>query len=174
MSSAITFDVVRMYDPELKAHKSPEEAGDYAVHRDLERLALPAEARPMTFRCRVLTRKQRRTVQDMPTKARQYELAFCYGAISITNIPDANGTPRTLVLARDREDAPLSDETLDGTGLGDNDLQEIGSVIFERSFLALGTRLSCPLLDSSARAWVAAQGSPRAEPKTASSTTADG
>ena len=169
MSDALTFDVVRMYDTEVKAHKSPEESGSYAMHRDLKRFALPPEAKPMTFRCRVLTRKQRRTVKEQATPERQYELAFCYGAISIANMPDADGVLRTLTLGRDRPDAPISDEGLDATGLGDEDLWEIGSVIFHRSFLAHGTPLSCPLLPSSARAW-AAQVSPRVEQSTDSST----
>lgn len=172
MSDALTFDVVRMYDAEVKAHVAPEVAGDYGVHRDLKRLGLPPEARPLVFHCRVLTRNQRRTVQSQASVERRYELAFCYGAISIDNFPDANKTPRTLVLARDRPDAPINDSTLDTTGLGDEDLWEIGSVIYHRSFLAHGTPLSCPLLPSSARAW-AAQVSPRAELSMGSSTQTD-
>jgi hypothetical protein len=125
------------------------------MHRDLKRLALPPEARPMTFRCRALTRKQRRAVQDQPTAERKYELAFGYGAILVTNYPDATGALTTLTFARDRPDAILSDDVLDASGLGDEDLWEIGSVIYHRSFLAHGTPLSCPLLPSSARAWAA-------------------
>lgn len=169
MSDAFTFEVVRMYDEDVKAHVTPEAAGDYGIHRDLDKLALPPTARPMRFRCRVLTRKQRRTVQDQPTAERRYELAFCYGVISIAELPDANGAKRTLVLSRPRPDAAIEDEVLEGTGLGDEDLWEIGSVIYHRSFLALGTPLSCPLLASSARAW-AAQRSRPVEPSTDSET----
>lgn len=169
MSEPITFDVIRCYDAEVAKYKTGEESGDYAMHRDLAKLALPPEAKPVKFACRVLSRKQRRLVQDQPTLGRRYELAFALGVMSIENLPDANGTPRTLTLTRERPDAALSDDTLDATGLGDHDLQEIGSVIYERSFLALGTPLSCPLLDSSARAW-GAQVSRLAEQRTGSST----
>lgn len=155
MSDALTLDVVRMYDAEVKRYASPGDAGDYGMHRDLKRLGLPPEAKPMVFRCRLLTRKQRRAVQDQPTAERRYELAFGYGAISISNFPDRDGNLSILTLSRERPDAALSDDVLDASGLGDEDLWEIGSVIYHRSFLAHGTPLSCPLLPSSARAWAA-------------------
>ena len=48
-----------------------------------------------------------------------------------------------------------SPETFDVVRMYDPDLWEIGSVIASKSFLAQGTPLACPQLDSSVRAWVA-------------------
>lgn len=154
MNEPTTFETVRMYDPEVVSRVSPEVAGKFAVERDVAVLKLPPEAKPVIFRCRTLTRSQRRIVQEQSSDERKYELAFRFGVLEIRNLPGPNG-PHTWAPSRQKPDAAIEDEAIDATGLGDTDLWEIGSVVYARSFLALGTPLRCPQLPSSLHAWTA-------------------
>lgn len=151
-----TFQCVRWYDPEIARHVDGESAGQYCVNRDMDalRALLPAEAVPLIFHCKRLTRSQRRTVQAQGSDERRYEVAFRYGVLSIQNMPAPSG-PRTVELSRTKPDEALDDKAIDATGLSDPDLWEIGSVVYAHSFLPLGTPPSCPQLPSSLRAWAA-------------------
>ncbi len=150
-----TFDVVRMYDAEVVRHLSGEVLGNYSVQRDLDALDLPDDAAPIRFRCRRLSRKSRRQISDLRTPEAKYERAFCLGVLSIENLPDSSGKPRTWTASRGKTWDSLTDDALDATGLGDADLWEIGSVIATLSFLPLGGEVNCPQLDSSIRAYAA-------------------
>jgi len=156
MSDDTTFDVVRWYDPELAKYVDGATAGEYCVSRDFEalRAKLPPEALPLVFRCKLLNRSQRRTVQAQTSDERRYEVAFRFGALSISNMPSPSG-PRVVELSRTKDDEALDDKAIEATGLADPDQWEIGSVIYARSFLPLGTPLSCPQLPFSLRAWAA-------------------
>lgn len=158
MSDTTTFECVRWYDPEIARHVGGKVSGEYAVSRDMDELRkhLPPEAVPLVFRCKRLTRSQRRTVQAAGSDERRYETAFRFGVLSIANMPSPNG-PRTVELSRTKDEEALDDKAIDATGLADSDLWEIGSVIYSLSFLPLGTPLSCPQLPSSLRAWAAAR-----------------
>lgn len=170
MSGGTSFDVVRIYDPEVEAHAEPGAVFDYRHHRDLGKLGLPPEARPVVFRCHALTRDQRRMTQALGSEHQRWEMAFRLGVRSVVNLPSSSGL-RDVVPARDRENGPIRDESLDQMGLGDHDIYEVGHVVYERSFLALGVPLWCPSLDSSERAWVSVAASRRVEQKTAPETT---
>lgn len=153
--SADTFDVVRWYDPEVARYTDGATAGRYCVERDMAILNLPPEAQPIIFRCRLLDRAQRRVVKAQTTDDRRYEVAFRFGVLSIRNLPSPSGVLRELSFSRRKDDEALDDKAIDDTGLSDDDLSEIGSVIVARSFLPLGTPLSCPQLPSSLLAWAA-------------------
>lgn len=155
MTDSEVFEVIRFYDPEIVKHNDAATMGEYSSDRDLSKLEMPPECKPIVFRCRLLSRKSRRTVSEQSTQERKFETAFRLGLVSIRNLPDRNGTLREWTPSRSKTWDALTDEALDETGLSDTDLWEIGSVIAARSFLALGTPLACPQLDSSLRAWVA-------------------
>lgn len=164
------FDVVRYYDPEVERHCDIGEVMDYRHHRDLDKLGLPAEAKPIVFRCRLLSRDQRRMVDALQNDAQRYELAFRFGVVSLSNLPREGGM-ETVAPPRNKAKEALSDDALDALGLGDTDLKEIGSVIVAKSFLALGVPLWCPALDSSEHAWLSVAVSRRAAQSTDSETT---
>ncbi len=153
MSSADTFDVVRPYDMEVVAHADQTVLAEYSATRDMKLLKLPQEARPITFRCRYLSRAQRRKVRAMSAQEDQLEMAFRYGLIDIRNI---DGT-KTWSADRAKDDAPLSEkalDTLESMGLGETDFEDIGAAILGLSFLAKGVRPRCPVPRSSAHACV--------------------
>lgn len=152
-----TFEVVRMYDPEIQAHNSAAVLGEYSVHRDISKLEIPPACRPVIFKCRLLNRKSRRAYTDQTTPERKYETAFRFGVLEIRDLPGPGGHLRTWAPSRGKPFDPITDEALDSTGLSDTDIWEVGVAIAARSFLPLGTPLSCPQLDSSVRAWVAVQ-----------------
>lgn len=154
--SKIEFDVVRSYDPEVfRAVKDPKVVGRYLVDRDLSRLGLPDDAKPITFRCRALTRSQRDHVRAVSNDDARAILCFRYGVLEIRNIPEG-GAHRSWSPERNSQGDPLSDDALDALeakGIGDNDLVEIGVAIEGLSFLAHGVPPSCRLPRSSQRAW---------------------
>ncbi len=167
-----TFEAVRWYDPEIARYVDGATAGRYCVERDMAILDLPAEAEPIVFTCRLLSRAQRRIVQAQATAERQYEVAFRFGVTAIRNLPGPSGIRREVTLSRGKDDEALDDKAIDATGLSDDDLTEIGSVIHARSFLPLGTPLSCPQLPSSLHAWAAVR-SRYVEQSTGSETASD-
>lgn len=148
----ITFDVVRPYDPEVIEHCEPVTIARYAIDRDIETLGLPPSARPVIFRCRVLTRDQRRRVRELSSDHLQRELAFRYGVSEIRNLPRAGQMADHVLVNRKAPDAAIDDATLDGLGVGDTDVEDIGAAILGRSFLALGLRPECAVPASSQRA----------------------
>lgn len=145
------FDVVRFYDPELVGRIPGGELGKYAVHRDISQLDL-GDAKPVIFKCRALTRDQRRQVREQSSDDRRYELAFRFGVLAVKNLPGPSG-PRDLNMSRARPSDALDDAAIDATGLGDVDIAEVGSAVMARSFLALGAPPTAPVLDSSRRAY---------------------
>lgn len=150
MSDPITFDVYRPYDPALMKHNEPSVMAKYAVGRDVSILEMPPpeEDKPIRFRCRSLSRDQRRRVRELTRPEQQYLLAFRYGIISIENLPGG----KSIAAERANKFDGLSDDQLDAMMVGDVDIEDVGSVVFHKSFLALGVPPSFPLLDSSQRA----------------------
>lgn len=148
------FTVVRHYDPEVLRHKSIGEATDYQINRDLEKLALPSEARPITFKCRSMTRRERRDARRLTVPEDRYEMAFRFGVLEVSNLPGEDGTLRNPTIVR-KDGEPLSDENLDALGLGDIDVYDIGSVIWAHSFLGKGMPLTCERLPTSREACIA-------------------
>lgn len=146
--SELHFNAYRIYDPAIVAVNDMSALGTYAVDRDETKIVIPTDPAPIMFRCRPLTRTQRRLVQSQSSDENRREMAFRYGLIAIENLPGPNG-PRSWSASRAKDGDPLTDGAIESTGLGDRDLWEIGSVIYERSFLALGAEPSYLLLGSS-------------------------
>lgn len=152
MSRSNTFEVVRPYDPEVVAHTDQESLVKYIFHRDLERLGLPDTARPVIFRCEVLTLNQCRIVEDLGNDSRKREMSFLYGIREIKNLPMGGGKYRDVPIPKTPAGV-AADETLTSLGIGRKDVFDVGEVVLSRSFLGLGEELSCRLLDSSQHAY---------------------
>lgn len=152
---ATVFEVVRMYDPVVVEHNDGTACGVYARDRDMATLNIPQGAKPVIFRCRVLTRDQRRRVREMSSQGMRFEAAFRFGLVEVRNIPRDGGRLEDVVVPRAKAYEMISDETLDALGAagGENAIAEIGGVVYARSFLDPGSPLCCPLLDSSAAAY---------------------
>lgn len=153
---ATVFDVVRPYDLEVVAHVEGSVAGMYAIRRDLAALNLPPEAKPTIYRCRVLTRDQRRLVREMSSDLARAEAAFKFGLVEVRNLRREDGRLENVVAPRTRDREMLSDEVLDSLGVGDDDITDIGGVVYRRSFLGQGMPLHCPVPASSQDAYGAA------------------
>ena len=152
MSRSNTFEVVRPYDPEVVAHAGQEAVAEYFFHRDLERLGLPDIARPVIFRCEVLSLSQCRIVEDLGNDSRKREMAFHYGIREIKNLPLGGGKFRDVPIPKTPAGV-AADETLTNLGIGRRDVYDVGEVVLSRSFLGLGEELSCRPLDSSRHAY---------------------
>lgn len=164
------FETYRFYDEEIASRVDPATAGQYAEERDASKLGLPAEARPVLFRCRVLSRTQRNRLSDVANETTKLQMAFRFGLLEIRNIPTANGELTSWVPQRAKEDGQIDDAALDALedlGFGDVDIWEIGSVVVAHSFLARGAPAYSPQLRSSQLAWVATRSKFPAAPKTA-------
>lgn len=152
-----TFDVVRQYDSEIVKHCTPEKIGRYSVLRDTSILELPPEAKPMLFKCKALSRDQRRHIKEIESDSVRREMCFRYGVLSVHQIPSKTGGPASSWSPnREQPLAMLSDESLDALealDIGDLDIEEVGAAIEARSFLAQGVRPSCQVLPSSQRAY---------------------
>ena len=156
--NAEIFDVVRGHDPALYRWLDATRAAKYAVEREwslLEGIPVGKDPQPIVFHCRVLSRKQRRTVRAAGTRDEQREMAYRYGVLSIRNAPTKGG-PRNHTFVRDHESHALEDEALDEIErlyeLGDMDILDIGEAVLVRSFLAQGVRRRCQLPDFSLEA----------------------
>lgn len=145
-----TFDVVRPYDPEvIEAIGQRPNAGklliQYAQERNLSLLELPETCKPVLYRCRQLTRTQRRRCKEWPaTSYAQCELAFKYGLVEILNTEQGNLTPH-----RAGPGDPVTDDELDRLGVGDDDIHDVGMAIYARSVVKKGLPPHSPVLDSS-------------------------
>lgn len=144
------FDVVRCYDPAIDDQVGRMRA-EYAIHRDLSKLRFREDAKPLVFKCRRLTRAQRRRCQEATNDAARNERAFAYGVLEIKNLPVNPANPEgggyTYTPHRADVDLPMSDDSLDK--VGDADVQEVGGVIWHTSFLAVGVPVRVPLLATS-------------------------
>lgn len=153
MSDLPSFEVVRPYDPEVIEHLSGDEEGKalarYELERDIDLLSLPPEARPIRFVCRHLTRRQRRRCKEFPNGSyAQCELAFRYGLIRVTDVPTDTGLQAVTPHRADRLDA-LDDTELDGLGIEDDDIHDVGAAIYGRSVLKKGLPPRCAVPASS-------------------------
>ena len=160
------FDLIRSYDPVVKAHCSAKQAGAYGVRRDREILGLPDDARPVIFRCQALSRSQRDGLDLVSTPDLKYKTAFRMALIEVRDHED--GRPgSSWKPARANTEEMLDDDALDALedfGFGDKDFKESGSAVLELSTVGKGVPPSCPQLDSSRRAWGSLSYSPPAAP----------
>lgn len=168
-----TFETYRFYDPEIVRWVDGEIAGQYATERDASILNLPPEAKPVVFKCRLLSRPQRNRINEVSAPKTQLMMAFRYGLVEIRDIPRDDGTTFSWTPRRSKEAGQIDDKAideLDDMGFGDTDLWEIGGVVVAQSFLAKGAPVYCPQLPSSQLAWVAVCSRFLAEQKTGSET----
>lgn len=152
---AFTFDVIRSFDPALWDSNEPEVVANYAVERDISKLKFGDTSKPIVFRCRVLTREQRRLVEDQSSDDRKRHMAFRFGLVEVRDVPTDSGMTTSKVVDRQSVKDPLTPEALDmleGLGLGDGDFADIGAAILARSFLAKGVQPRCALPPFSVRA----------------------
>ena len=139
-----SFEIIRVYDPSITNDGS--EIAEYATNRDTSVLKFSDEKKPLVFVCRPLTRSQRRRVREIENQFLAFEMAFRFALVSIRNHPSGDKYPRAR---EENSSAPLTDRDLDALGIGDTDIEEVGSVVFAKSFLAQGLELRCQLPDSS-------------------------
>lgn len=148
--SSRPFDVVRCYDPAIDDALGRMRA-EYAIHRDISKLRFREGEKPIVFKCRRLTRQQRRRCQEASSDAARNELAFAFGVLEIRDLPINAERPELGVQVytphRASPELQMSDDSLDR--VGDVDIQEIGAVIWHTSFLAVGLPLRVPLLPTS-------------------------
>ena len=148
-----TFECVRYYDPAI-AYPSDDggkAALEYCMRRDITKLSFvdPTVALPMIFVCRRLTQAQRRQVTSATDDAELRRRAFQYGVIAVKNYVTDAGQVVTWEPKRQDDGARMDDSYLDD--FGEDDIQEIGHVIRDQSFLARGVKLrSLPLASSQA------------------------
>ena len=138
-----TFDVVRCFDAVVIDTCDRDLLTEYTYHRDIAKLLLPADARPVIFQCRVLKRSEVRKVKRCLTDEEVREKAFLFGVVSVRNVPGPGGRLTDHVPTH-LKDGGMDDTQLDAMGVGPNDISEVGEVIVRRSFLGLGEELSCP------------------------------
>lgn len=162
MSAASHFDVVRSHDPALcKYHEDGKLIATYALERDFSKLSFPddADPKPVIFRCRKLSRSQRRQVDEIPTDRGKAERAFKYGCVAVSNLRDEGGAYHHHEFQRQHESHAIEDDVLDRLeeryGLGDEDILDIGRAVVQRSFLAMGVPRNCALSDFSREAALA-------------------
>jgi len=168
------FETYRFYDHAIAEHVEPEVVGEYAEKRDPLILNLPPEARPVVFRCTVLTRTQRNRINEIGNQQTKLLAAFKFGIQEIRDIPKDDGTYASWTPQRSKEGGQIDDramEVLEDTyGFGDLDFWEIGGVVIAHSFLAQGAPVFVPQQPSSQLAWVAMDSRCRAERKRAAET----
>lgn len=148
--SSAPFDVVRCYDAAIDDQVGRMRA-EYAIHRDMTKLRFRDDVKPIIFKCRRLSKTQRRKCLELSADELRYERAFAYGVLEIKNLPTNQERPEqggyTYTPHRAADDLQMSDDSLEK--VGDIDVQEIGAVIWHTSFLAVGLPARVRLPDTS-------------------------
>jgi len=140
-----TFKIVRISDPAIASSK-PEDYGAYVITRDFSLLTFKDGEKPEVFHARPLTAQERREVANKTTDRDQYEAAFVRGLVKVENLLRENGEQRDWTKPDDAsgKERMLTDEVLDSF-FDEATVQEIGSVIRSRSFLARTRGVNYPL-----------------------------
>lgn len=147
-----TIRVVSIYDSAIDRMAMPSEGIEYAKLRDQvnDTLAFHDGKVPTWFEYRYLTRSQRRWVQKAPDIYERNERAFRLGIVRIEHLATTGRTviaelkpAGTLSIPGAGRDDALSDEQLDL--VPDPFIEDIGGVIYHRSFLAHEPAISYPL-----------------------------
>lgn len=169
-------EVYRSHDPVIRRHVSPRDGGLYAARRDPEILyeaGMPRDAKPTLFVCRPLTRSQREGLELMSADKSRYRAAFRMSLVEIRDIYDEHGRPATPSIWKRPDHLGVGEalgdselDALEALDFGDADIWDVGSAVEELSTVGKGVKPSCPLLDSSRRAWLTPSSSRPAEPKT--------
>lgn len=142
------FDVVRVYDDAIDVLKC--DLGKYMATRDVSSLAYLDGVLPVIYRCRVLTRAEWRHIHSLSHDADKYEHAFRCCVMSVDNLHWPDGTQRTWVRPDDGsgKPKPIPDDIVDAY-FSEADIQEVGHVVWARSFFGKRQQQFYLLLDTS-------------------------
>lgn len=143
------FRVVSIYDPAIDLEST--NLVEYVRTRDVGALKFYDGARPTVFHARVMTLSERRAARSCATDADRYEHAFKTCLQRVDDLVYENtGERRSWVRAGDdgAKQRPIDDASLE-QHFAESDIQEIGSVIWARSFFSRAAPLHCPPLDTS-------------------------
>jgi hypothetical protein len=149
----MTFKIVRISDPAILSREEAD-YGRYCITRDFKLLAFEPGLSAEIFHARDLTPQERREVANKATDRDQWEAAFVRGLVKVENLwqgeeqrdwtkpDDASGREKML-----------SDKILEAL-FDEATIQEIGSVIRNRSFLGRtkGVFFPLPAISLSAQA----------------------
>lgn len=125
----------------------------YVSERDLSALVYVDGEKPTVYCCRPLTLQERRDVRNKATEGDRYEAAFVRGLVSVEDLHVSDGTRSHFSKLDDRsgKSKPIPDSALEKY-FDEASIQEVGMVIWVRSFLALSSRGYYPLPDISRHA----------------------
>lgn len=128
----------------------------YVAERDLDALVYLDGEQPTVYWCRPLTLQERREVRNKASDADKYEAAFVRGLVRVERLLHDDGQRRDWVKTDDRsgKSKPIPDSALERY-FDEGAVQEVGMVIWVRSFLARGSQGFYPLPDISRHALTA-------------------
>lgn len=128
----------------------------YVAERDMSALVYLDGEQPTVYHCRPLTLQERRDVRNKATDADKYEAAFVRGLVRVERLLHEDGQRRDWVRPDDRsgKSKPIPDAALERY-FDEAAIQEVGMVVWVRSFLARGSQGFFPLPDISRHALTA-------------------
>lgn len=148
------FPVVRIQDPAID--HSAIDLKAFLASRDPSLLKYHQGEKPTVYHCRPLTREEIREVRNKASDADKYEGAFVRGLVRVDALEMPDGSVRDWVKPDDYsgKSKPIPDAELERC-FSEADIQEVGMVIWLRSFLAKSSAGTFPLLPMSQSAAVA-------------------
>lgn len=151
MSGTGPFAVVLASDAAIDHGAS--DLSKYVAERDTSVLVYHDGEQPTVYHCRPLTLQERRDVRNKATEGDRYEAAFVRGLVRVERLEHDDGQRRDWVKPDDRsgKSKPIPDSALEKY-FSELAIQEIGAVIWCRSFLDKRTGALCPLPDISRHA----------------------
>ena len=156
MSGTNTFKVILASDPAIDVTAS--DMSKYVGERDVSALVFDDGAYPVVYHCRPLTLRERREVRNKASDGDRYEAAFVRGLVTVENVirPDGRRVDFSTDMLSDKsgKSKPIPDSALESY-FDEVAIQEVGMVIWFRSFLAQSSRAYYPLPDISRHALTA-------------------
>lgn len=145
-----TFEVVRAYDPAIDLEATGALVGtdnwnEFLATRDPSLLTFTEGESPMRFHCRALTLKERRELRHKQTLSDQCERAFALAVLRVDGLIYPDGSKRSWTRAHANK--PISDDELEEL-FSEDDVQHVGNVIYQLSFLAKDRPRYVPLRGS--------------------------
>jgi len=153
MTGTGPYKVILASDPAIDVALS--DMSKYVSERDVSALVFEDGAAPTVYHCRPLTLQERREVRNKATEGDRYEAAFVRGLVRVENLlrPDGRRTDFSTDMLSDKsgKSKPIPDSALESY-FDEASVQEVGMVIWVRSFLAQSSRGYYPLPDISRHA----------------------
>lgn len=146
MSGTGPFPVVLASDAAIDHAAS--DLSKYVSERDTSALVYHDGEQPTVYHCRPLTLQERRDVRNKATEGDRYEAAFVRGLVRVERLLHDDGQRRDWVKPDDRsgKSKPIPDSALERY-FSEAAIQEVGMVVWVRSFLARGSGAFYPLPD---------------------------